>query len=85
MAKIKHIYLVHTNNGYIGGYLAGEKPLIYYAPCKDFIKFVEKLHKKHPDFKQIYVLNDGIVEAVERKIKDDLMLSIRKNKENKNN
>lgn len=81
MDEIKHIYLVHTNNGYIGGYLARKKPLIYYAPRNEFIQFVKKLQKRHPDFKLICVLNEGIVEEIERKIKNDLMLNIRKYKE----
>lgn len=81
MDNIKHIYLVHTYNGYIGGYLAGKKPLIYYAPRNEFIQFVQKLHKLHPDFKQIYVVNDGIVRAIEEKIKKDLLLSVGKYKE----
>lgn len=79
MDEIKHIYLVHVK-GYIGGYLAGKKPIIYYAPQKKFIQFVEKLHKRHPDFKLICVLNEGIKEEIEKKIKNDL-LTIRKQRE----
>lgn len=72
---MKDIYLVHVD-GYIGSYLPGEKPKINYKPQENFIDFVLMLKKKHPDYKPRCVINEGIAEAVRKKIQADKILQI---------
>jgi hypothetical protein len=68
---MKHIFLVHTDNGYIGSYIMGRIPAISYAPKKEFISFVKGLREDFPKMKPIFVVNEQIKRRIEQQIKWD--------------
>lgn len=72
---MKEVYIVHVDE-FIGSYIPSKCPVISYAPRENFIDFVLMLKKKHPDYKPRCVINEGIAEAVRKKIQADKILHI---------
>ena len=72
---MKEVYIVHVDE-FIGSYIPSKCPVISYAPREKFIDFVKSLREDYPDFKPRCVINEGIAEAVRKKIQADKILHI---------
>lgn len=70
MDKIKEVYIVKFDD-YVGMYIPGKCPTIGYEKREKWIDFVKSVIEAYPEFKPRCVLNDGIVEAVKKKIQAD--------------
>lgn len=72
---MKEVYIVHVDE-FIGSYIPGKCPVISYAPREKFIDFVKGLREDYPDFKPRCVINEGISEAIRKKIFNDKLLRV---------
>lgn len=64
-----YIYFVHVDE-YIGAFRV-EDQKIFYAPREKFVDFVLKLRKDNPEHKMKYIINDGVCEAIKKRIEKD--------------
>lgn len=70
---IKDIYIVHTGE-YIGAFLPAKCPVISYAKSDKFVDFCLGLREDFPDFRLHCVINKGIEEKVQERIRLDKLI-----------
>lgn len=72
---MREVYIVKFDD-YVGMYIPGKCPTISYEKREKWIDFVKSVLEEYPEYKTRCVINDGIVEAIKKKIQADKMLQM---------
>lgn len=78
--SIKHIYITHVEDklgafGCVGG---NNRHFYSFCPKNEFINWIKGLSEDYPEFKLVYVENEGIREYLRKRLNEQKKLDIYK-------